>query len=259
LGATKQSLTEATSRVATLDKKVETLTSLRREAEARENTRARESERENRELRARVAALESRVRDEDEADADGLGELEDEAREKLRKRIRQLEDEVYELRSAAWRERRRELQPGLYEPGTGSATGDGFEEVGLMANVGSPVSARPGQGHSTFSDVINSGISAFTGQPRTGHGRRRSSLGGAKAFSPGPPGEGQPERKNSLGLLSEGDDDEFDEDAFRMAQEEEAKRRIERVREVKRGLENYKGWRVDFTEVRQVMGGLFEV
>lgn len=50
------------------------------------------------------------------------------------------------------------------------------------------------------------------------------------------------------------DGDDFDPEAFRLAQEEEAKRRIERVKEVKRGLEKWKGWRVDIAEMRQ--GGL---
>ena len=56
-----------------------------------------------------------------------------------------------------------------------------------------------------------------------------------------------------MGLLS--DDEGFDEDAFRLAQEEEAKRRLERIREVKRGLDQWKGWRVDITEQR-THGGL---
>lgn len=47
------------------------------------------------------------------------------------------------------------------------------------------------------------------------------------------------------------DDDGFDEEAFRLAQEEEQKRRIERVKEVKRGLDNWKGWRVDIADLRR--------
>jgi hypothetical protein len=59
------------------------------------------------------------------------------------------------------------------------------------------------------------------------------------------------------------DEDDFDEEAWRKAQEEEGKRRIERIREVKRGLDKWKGWRVDLVEVRRVggerMGEVFEV
>jgi hypothetical protein len=63
----------------------------------------------------------------------------------------------------------------------------------------------------------------------------------------------------SLGLVSEDDDFEFDEEAFRKAQEEEGRRRVERVREVKRGLKAFEGWRVDFVDVRAGVGGVFEV
>jgi hypothetical protein len=54
-------------------------------------------------------------------------------------------------------------------------------------------------------------------------------------------------RNQSMGLLSE---DGFDEEAFRLAQEEDAKRRIERVKEVKRGLDQWKGWKLDLVDVR---------
>ena len=47
------------------------------------------------------------------------------------------------------------------------------------------------------------------------------------------------------------EDDDFDPEAFRLAQEEEAKRRVERVKEIKRGLEKWKGWRIDIAELRQ--------
>jgi hypothetical protein len=64
-------------------------------------------------------------------------------------------------------------------------------------------------------------------------------------------------RQQSLGSLD--DDFEFDEDAFRAAQEEEQRKRIERVREVKRGLKNWEGWRADLVDVRAGYGGVFEV
>lgn len=57
------------------------------------------------------------------------------------------------------------------------------------------------------------------------------------------------DRAESMGLMS--DDDGFDEEAFRLAQEEEAKRRIERIKEVKRGLDQWKGWRVDTADMRR--------
>jgi hypothetical protein len=64
-------------------------------------------------------------------------------------------------------------------------------------------------------------------------------------------------------LLEDDEDLDFDEDAYRLAQEEEAKRRIEKVKEVKRGLKNWKGWRLDLVENRrgggEGIGEIFEV
>ena len=63
-----------------------------------------------------------------------------------------------------------------------------------------------------------------------------------------------------MGLLSsDGSEMAFDEEAFRAAKEEEDRKRIERVREVKRGLERWKGWKVDIVDVRAGMGGVFDV
>jgi hypothetical protein len=108
--------------------------------------------------------------------------------------------------------------------------GHEYEDVDLNA----PVSASPhlARQTSTFQDVISSGISAFTGRPR-----------GVAS----PDNTGNRPRNMSMGLLSE---DGFDEEAFRLAQEEDAKRRIERVKEVKRGLDQWKGWKLDLVDVR---------
>lgn len=59
-------------------------------------------------------------------------------------------------------------------------------------------------------------------------------------------------------MLSD-DGADFDEDAFRRAQEEEGRKRIERVREVKRGLKEWEGWRMDLVDVRVGVPGLGEV
>ena len=59
--------------------------------------------------------------------------------------------------------------------------------------------------------------------------------------------------------LLDGDDDGFDEDAFRLAQEEEGKKRIERVREMKRALKDWEGWRLDIAESRVGGGGAGEI
>ena len=55
-----------------------------------------------------------------------------------------------------------------------------------------------------------------------------------------------------MGLMSE---DGFDEEAFRLAQEQEQKNRIERIKEVKRGLEQWRGWRIDIADLRQKGAG----
>jgi hypothetical protein len=110
----------------------------------------------------------------------------------------------------------------------------GYEDVDLNGpgqGGGGMGGFAAGQRHSTLQDVITSGINAFTGRPRD-------------AARPG----ATHERKPSLGLLS---DDGFDEDAFRLAQEEDAKRRVERVKEVKRGLEQWRGWRMDIADLRR--------
>jgi hypothetical protein len=63
--------------------------------------------------------------------------------------------------------------------------------------------------------------------------------------------------------LLEDDDMEFDEEAFRRAQEEEQKKRIERIKEIKRSLKNWEGWRLDLVENRrgggEGIGEIFEV
>jgi DNA repair exonuclease SbcCD ATPase subunit len=255
LSAAKRATTEAEARAERLDQKITTLNTLHREAESRHGSTisdAQKWERESKELRTRITALQtetSRLRDEAarkarieaSGDADGLDELEDEERIKLSNRIRELEDENFDLRRGVWRDARKNMQPG---PDGEDNAGNGFDDVDLSASTrdigGRPTSPRQ-RTHSTFADVINSGINAFTAAPTRA-------------------------RKQSLNLLAGdvdefGDDDDFafDEDAFRKAHEEEAKARLERVREVKRGLTKWQGWRVDLADLRAGMGGVFDV
>jgi DNA repair exonuclease SbcCD ATPase subunit len=243
LGTAKRSYEAASKRAETLEKKIETLTTLHRESDARNQSKitdGQKQERDAKELRARVTALSNengRLRDENQrrkklevsGDAAGLDELEDEERERLRVQVRQLEEEVFELRRGVWRDKRRELQPGL---------DDGFDDVDLSST--SPAT-RKAPAHSSFQDVIQSGISAFTGATN----RRNSNT--------------QQGRQQSLGLLDEDEDFAFDEDAFRKAQEDEAMSRLERVKELKRGLKSWEGWRVDIADLRAGMGGVFEI
>lgn len=241
LGTAKRNQETATKRAETLEKKIETLTTLHRESDARNQAKiadGQKHERDVKELRARVTALSNengKLRDESQrrkkmeatGDAAGLEELEDEERERLRTQVRQLEEEVLETRRGVWRDKRREMQPGLDD--------DAFDDVDLSA---SPARKQPA--HSSFQDVIQSGISAFTGSTN----RRNSTARG---------------RGQSVGLMDDDDDFAFDEDAFRKAQEDEAMSRLERVKEVKRGLKSWEGWRVDIADLRAGMGGVFEV
>ncbi|KAK3053038.1 hypothetical protein LTS18_012192, partial [Coniosporium uncinatum] len=261
LSAARRATDDAAKRAETLEKKVETLTTLHRESDARSQTRMRETEkteREAKELRVRVTALgneNARLKEEVErrrktlveGDGDGVEELEDEERMRMQARIRGLEEEVFELKRGVWRDRRRELQPGLEEQGPYSdGPGGGFDDVDLSPmgpTRRASVAPLPGGKGSSFQDVINSGISAFTGKDRQSSGSR-----------PGVQGN----RKQSLGLLSEDGDMEFDEDAFRLAQEDAAKQRLERVKEVKRGLGQWKKYRVDIVDLRSGLGGAFE-
>jgi len=154
----------------------------------------------------------------------------------LESKVRELETEVFELRRGVWRDSRRSLQPGLDES-TASFTEVELSPANPTAARG-PAMIQGGRSHpqkgSSITDVINSGINAFTGATPSHH-----------------------PRKQSLGLLD--DDFDFDEEGFRRAQEEEAAARIERVKEIKRGLKKWEGWRVDIADLRAGMGGVFEV
>ncbi|PSK35906.1 hypothetical protein B9Z65_5721 [Elsinoe australis] len=243
---TAESTTDAaTNRATNLESKIETLTKWHRESSTQNATR----EKEVKDLKARVKALTQARTD---AAGEDLSDLEDEEREKLNSRIRDLEAENFELRRGVWRDKRAALQPGMEDGGEGAGS-PLYEDVDLNGSGSNPYGGRPsfgagGRQSSTFSDVLHSGISAFTGRDNPRGPRRGSDVRG--------------QRKQSMSLLSE---DGFDEDAFRMAQEDEAKARIERIREVKRGLENWRGWRMDLADQRQaglpgfVTGPVFEV
>ncbi|KAL8344596.1 hypothetical protein RB601_004901 [Gaeumannomyces tritici] len=166
------------------------------------------------------------ARDSGGTDDDAVDELEAEGRAPLEAKIRQLEAENTELKRGIWQERRREMQVGP----------DGetlFTEVELgSAGPLSPSQRRgPGGG---IGDFFASGINALTG------------AGGGHVPHAGPEDDS---------LLDDDDDFEFDEAAFRRAQEEDAKKHLERIRETKRGLKNWEGWRLDLVDDRNGSGG----
>ncbi|PVH74132.1 hypothetical protein DL98DRAFT_575820 [Cadophora sp. DSE1049] len=241
---------ELQKKVAALEKKVSTLATLHKEHDARSQAQKKErekAEKEASELRARIAGIENenlrlreereraRKRDAQGIDDEGVDELENEERQRLEKKVRDLEEEVHELRRGVWRERRKELDgeesSGVTSPGTR------FTDVDLGGGM-SPSRRRstaPG-GKGGLGDFLTSGFNAITG---------------ANAAA----GDGA--------LLEDDEDLDFDEDAFRLAQEAEAAKRIERVKEIKRGLKNWEGWRLDLVENRSGggdgVGEIFEV
>ncbi|KAL8376292.1 hypothetical protein RB595_007403 [Gaeumannomyces hyphopodioides] len=167
------------------------------------------------------------ARDSGGTDDDAVDELEAEGRAPLEAKIRQLEAENTELKRGIWQERRKEMQVGP----------DGetpFTEVELGSGGPISPSQRRGPGGG-IGDFFASGINALTG------------AGGGHAPHAGPEDDS---------LLDDDDDDfEFDEAAFRRAQEEDAKKHLERIRETKRGLKNWEGWRLDLVDDRNGSGG----
>lgn len=235
LRTANSSLEAAAAKATSLEQKIEALTKLHRDATGVAQTKDKELG----DLRSQLKRRDrpSHVRDASDFE---LGEEETEAGE-LQARLRALEAENFDLRRGVWRDKRAEMQTGMDEDG---ARHD-YEDVDLNGPY-TPYGKRgslPRQ-TSTFQDVITSGINAFTGRPREGTTSGR-------------------DRATSIGLLSE---DGFDENAFRLAQEEEAKHRIERIKEVKRGLDQWRGWRVDVADLRRSglgngrdVGPVFEV
>lgn len=239
----KKNAEESMQRIDTLERKLAALTNLHKDSDGRRQAGERERERlekETSEMRRRLAGLENenlRLREERErtrkreasgADDDGLDELEDEERRRLESKVRSLESEVYELRRGVWREKRRELGTGDGDDGPASP-GSRFDDVDLGGTPSYRRQSMAAPKGPSFQNVLSSGFSALTG-------------GGAR---------------DSLETF-EGDD-AFDEDAFRLAQEEEARKRVERVREVKRGLKEWEGWRMDIVDVRAGGGGAGEI
>jgi DNA polymerase III alpha subunit (gram-positive type) len=247
---------ELKKKVEVLEKKVATLGTLHKEHDARSQAQKKErekAEKEASELRARLAGIENenlRLREERERikkthaqgiDDEGVDELENEERQRLEKKVRELEGEVHELRGGVWRERRKELD-GEESSGV-TSPGARFTDVDLSGGM-SPSRRRSiaPHGKGGIGDFLASGFNAITGANNVPGAAR----GGAEDA-----------------LLEDDEDLDFDEDAFRLAQEEEMKKRIERVKEVKRALKDWEGWRLDLVENRrgggEGVGEIFEV
>ncbi|KAB8290695.1 hypothetical protein EYC80_008335 [Monilinia laxa] len=247
---------ELQKKVEALEKKVSTLTTLHKEHDARSQAQKKERERVEKEasdLKNRLASIEnenSRLKEEGERlkkrdaqgiDDDGVDELENEERQRLERKVRDLEAEVHELRSGVWRDRRREMEGGV---DVITSPGARFTDIDLGGGSGSPHARKGGalQQGKGIGDYLTSGFNAITG------GTAPIGHGGAQ---------------DDDELLDDDDLLEFDEEAFRKAQEEEAMKRIERVKEVKRGLKDWEGWRLDLVENRRAggegVGEIFEI
>ncbi|PWY91367.1 hypothetical protein BO94DRAFT_544753 [Aspergillus sclerotioniger CBS 115572] len=269
----KQEKTGADKKTETLEKKLEAMGNLHKESEARHQTRLRETEKIEKEaavLKKRLADVENenlRLKEEQEAlrkrqsgdggaDDDALDELEDEERSRLHRRIRDLEGEVFDLRRGVWQERREELAgdhqlhspfPPDHPASTAASAANTFDDVDLIG--GTPDHSRRRSmannknQHSSFSTVLSSGIAAFTGG-NTFYGNRARAASNQQHHPPA--------ARGSLELLSEENfDDEFDEAEFARAQaEEEARKRVEWVREIKGKLKDWHGWRLDLVDSR---------
>lgn len=232
---------DAEKKIDDLEKKVTALKTLHKEHDARTQALRRDKERAEKdlkELRARAERLEgenAQLRSRRSAEGGGLDdedvdELENEVRMRLEKRIRELEAENHDLRRGIWLDKRRELSGGQ------DVTSPGFQDVDLGAP--SPGAGRKGSHHQQhphaggITNIIQSGLNVLTGHADDDE-------------------------------FLEDDDMEFDEDAFRRAQEEDAKARLERIKDIKRGLKNWEGWRLDIVDLRRSdhegFGEIFDV
>jgi hypothetical protein len=262
---------ELQKKVEALEKKITTLTTLHKEHDARSQALKRErekAEKEAAELRHRLAGIENenlrlceerertKKREAQGIDDEGVDELENEARQRLEHKIRELESEVFELRRGVWRDRRKVIDGnyGNSEQSPGTSPSTKFTEIDLSGSM-SPGRRRSlgpaGAAAKGLGDLFASGFSAFTGAASA------AGTGGLGIGGIGGHGHGNEP------LLEDDSELDFDEEAFRIAQEEEARKRIERIREIKRALNDWKGWRLDIVEMRRVggegAGEIFEV
>ncbi|KAK2739969.1 hypothetical protein FQN57_006288 [Myotisia sp. PD_48] len=263
----KQTNIEAEKKIELLEKKLQALSNLHKESEARHQQQLKDKDKfekdtvtlrrklitvENENLRLREERDRVRKREASGGGADEtLDELEDEERSHLGRKIRELEGENFDLRRGIWKERKRELssgQPGLEDADADEtqnerrnnnqlASSATFDDVDLIGGTGGPegrrgrsTSQQPQQQHSSFATVLSSGLAAFTG----GAGVRDHD-------------HGQPYLDKNEAFL---DDDDFEEAYARAQEEEEAKKRVEWAREIKRKLNDWKGWRLDLVECR---------
>lgn len=229
LTALKATHEELTKKADGFEKKITTLTTLHKEQDARSQTLKREkdkAESDLAELRTRVEKLEGEnTKLRSRKSTDGGGGLDDEGMDELENEERQrLEKKIRSLEKEV-----HDLRSGEWLQRRRDMEPAGFQDVDLSAPYGSPAQRK--NSASGFGQFFTNGLNALAG-------------GGDDELLPD-------------------DDMEFDEEAFRKAHEEEQMRRIERIKEIKRSLKHWEGWRLDIVDLRrggaQGVGDIFDV
>lgn len=230
LTALKTTHEELVKKADGFEKKVATLTTLHKEQDSRSQILKREkdqAEAELAELRTRAEKLEGEnTKLRSRKSTDGGGGLDDEGMDELENEERQrLEKKIRSLEKEV-----HELRSDEWIQRRRDMETSGFQDVDLSAPYGSPAQRKNSAG----------GIGQFF-------------TNGLNALAGGGEDEG----------LLEDDDDEFDEEAFRKAHEEEQIRRLERIKELKRALKHWEGWRMDLVDLRRGgahgIGDIFDV
>ncbi len=225
----KKGKDEADKKVDALEKKVATLTTLHKEQDSRSQTLKKDkekAEKDLKELQTKLDKLESEnIKLRSRKSVEGGGGLDDEGMDELENEERQkLEQKIRSLEKEV-----HDLRSGEWIQRRRDMEASGFQEVDLSGGHGPPSHRK--NSASGFGQFFTNGLNALAG-------------GGDDE-------------------LLEEDDMDFDEDAFRKAHEEEAARRIERVKEIKRSLKHWEGWRLDIVDMRRGsalgVGDIFDV
>lgn len=220
-------------KVDALEKKVATLTTIHKEQDSRSQALRKDkeqAEKDAKDLRMKVEKLESEnLKLRTRKSTEGGGGLDDEGVDELENEERlRLEKKIRSLEHEV-----HELRSGAWIDKRREMEGasPGFQDVDLSGGPMSHASHRK-QSVSGFGEFFTNGLNALAG------------------------GGGEHD-------LLEDDDLDFDEDAFRKAHEEESKQRLERIKEIKRALKHWEGWRLDIVDTRrgggEGIGDIFDV
>ena len=224
---------ELNKKVEGLEKKASTLTTLHKEQDTRSQSLRKEKEnadKEVKDLKAKIEKLESENdKLKSRKSTDVGGGLDDEGVDELENEERlKLERKIRNLEAE-----NHELRSGAWieKRRELEATSPGFQDVDLSGGHHASKKSMHNTGGG-FGEFFTTGLNALAG------------TGGDDEFL-------------------EDDDMDFDEDAFRKAQEEESKKRLERIKEIKRSLKHWEGWRLDIVDIRrgggEGVGEIFEV